>query len=134
MLLHAAPSHGPSLHRFLQRAEQNHVHHLPVIETLQNQRRKQSPILVPFQRKRHDASEQVNQHEERKENQGALHVLQRPQLRQLRDAQLRQAPQRDRKQKEQINQRRDQRQNNLEHHNIGDGEPAQRAVARLADG
>ncbi len=130
--LDAAPADGPPSHRFLQRAEQHHVHHLAVVEALEDQRREQRPIFVFFERERDDAGEQVDQHEDGEEDQRALDVLRRPELRQAREAKLREAPQRQRQQEQQVDHRRNQRQNNLEQENIGNGDPAERAVARLS--
>src|SRR5580704_5486294 len=50
----------------------------------------------------------------------------------MRDAKLRQAPQRDGEYKKQINDGRHERENNLEKENIWNRDPSKRAIARLA--
>ena len=86
---------------------------------------------MPLERERDDAREQIDQHENGEKDQRTLDVLRSPQLRQSRDPELREPPQNQRKQEQQIDHRRNQRQNNLEQKNVGNRDPAERAVARL---
>src|SRR5262249_33057264 len=68
------------------------------------------------------------------EDQRTFNVLRGPELRQARDAKLGQAPEGDREQEQEIDYRRDQRQQNLEEKNIGYGDPTESSVAGLANG
>ena len=52
----------------------------------------------------------------------------------MRDAKLREPPESDREQKQKIDDRRDERQQDLEQKNVGNRHPTERAVARPADG
>src|ERR1700751_3925851 len=129
----ASPSHRASTDGFSESTEEYDVHHLPVVEALKEQRREETPILILFESKCHDAGEEVDEHKDRKEDQGAFHVLKRPELRQTRDAQLSESPKRDRHQEKQIDNRRDQWQQNLKQENFRYCDPAESPVARLAD-
>src|ERR1700740_571833 len=94
-----APGERAALRGFLDGTEQHDVHHLPVIKTLEEQRRQECPILVAFQGKCDDAGEEFDGHEGGEEDQGALDILQRPELRKLRDSKLSQSPESKREEK-----------------------------------
>src|ERR1700719_795174 len=129
----APPADRAATDGFSESTEEHHVHHLAVVEALKEQRREETPILILFESKCHDAGEEVDEHKDRKEDQGAFHVLKRPELRQTRDAQLSESPKRNRQQEKQIDNRRDQRQQNLKQENIRYRNPSESSVARLAD-
>src|SRR5580704_2946857 len=67
---HAPPANGASADGFLERAEQDDVHHLAVIEALQDERRQKRPVLASFEGEGDDAGKKIDQHKEREENQG----------------------------------------------------------------
>src|SRR6202034_4255839 len=121
---HSAPTDRPAAQRFAQRAEQHHVHHLAVVEALQNQRRQQRPILILLQRERDHARQQVDEHENREENQRPLHVLRGPELRQPSKFQLTEPPQRERQQKQQVDHWRNKWEDDLKKKNIRNSDPA----------
>src|ERR1700746_3698344 len=129
----ASPAHRAPTDGFSESTEQHDVHHLPVVEALKEQRREETPILILFESKCHDAGEEVDEHKDRKEDQGAFYVLKCPELRQTRNAQLSEPPKRNRQEEKQIDNRRDQRQQNLEQENIRYRNPSESSVARPAD-
>ena len=126
--LDAAPADRPALHRAHHRAEQHHVHHLAVVEPLQQQRPQQRPVFVPLEREGHHARQEIDQHEADEEDQRTLHVRGGPELRQMREMELREPPHEQRAEKQQVDHRREQRQQKLEQKHVRQGDPAQRAV------
>ena len=83
--LNAAPADRLALHGAHYRAEQHEVHHLTVVETLQQQRPQQGPVFMPFESECDDARQKIDQHESDKENERALYVRARIELRQMRE-------------------------------------------------
>jgi hypothetical protein len=69
-----------SLHGVKDGTEQHHVHHLSVIEPLEQERSEKAPIFLLLQRECHDASQQVNQHKSEEEDNRPLQVRLRPEL------------------------------------------------------
>src|SRR5579863_10316835 len=130
----AAPADRAAVDGLLDRAEQDHVHHLPVIKTLDEDGEKQRPVFVFLEGEGDDAGEQVNEHECREKNERANNVVARPQSRHVSDAELREAPEQNREKKQEVYDRRNQRKQNLEQKDIGQSNPAERAVAFAANG
>src|ERR1700722_2260147 len=110
----ASPSYRAAADRFFEGTEEHNVHHLAVIKSLENEWGEKSPILVAFQEESDDAGQQINQHENGEENQRTFHVLGGPELGEARDTKLTQTPESNRNQEQQVNDRRNQRQDNLE--------------------
>jgi hypothetical protein len=90
--LYSAPADRAAPDSFLEGAEKYDVHHLAVIKPLQDQGSEERPVFIFFESEGDDAGEQVNQHEESEKDQRSFHILRGPQLRQLRDAKLRETP------------------------------------------
>src|ERR1700730_6151631 len=67
--LYAAPPDRASLDGLLERAEQHYIHHLPIIEALEDEWREQRPVFVSFKSKSNDAGEEVDQHKKSEKDQ-----------------------------------------------------------------
>jgi len=130
----AAPAYGAAMQGFLEGAEKDDVHHLTIIEALDEKRREKRPVFVFFEGEGDDAGEQVDEHESGEENERANDVVAGPEQGEMRDAELRESPEKNRKQEKKIDDGRDERQQNLKQENVGQSDPAERAVTRAADG
>ena len=98
----APPANGATADGFFDRAEQNDVHQLAIIETLEKHRNEERPVLMAFEGKRNDAGEDVDDNESKEKDHRALDVGGGPELRNLRDMKLRQTPQQQAAQEQQI--------------------------------
>src|SRR3984957_17771724 len=125
----AAPADGAAADGFLHRAEQNDVHQLAIVETLEKNWNEQRPVFVWLEQKRDRACENVDDQEAEEEEHGALDVGRRPNLREMRDF-LPERPQQQRAEEHQVDDRRNQRQGKLEDENIGQRNPAERSEFR----
>src|SRR5256712_744280 len=126
----APPAHGTAAHGFFYRAKQHHVHHLSVVKPLQQYWNQQGPLFPFFERESHDAREHVDHQKAEKKDNRALEVGQRPELRQVKNMELRQTPQKDRAEEHQIDDRRNERKQKLENENVRECDPTQGPVAR----
>jgi hypothetical protein len=71
----ASPAYWASSDGFSEGAEEDHVHHLAVVEALENQRGQEGPVFVLFEGKRDYTREQIDHHEDCEEDQRAFDVL-----------------------------------------------------------
>ena len=56
----ASPTDGTAADGFFDRAEQDDVHQLAIVEALEQHRNEESPILMSFESKRNDARKNVD--------------------------------------------------------------------------
>ena len=93
-------------------------------------RRVQSSLRLEQERER--AGQDVDDQEAEEEEDGAFDVCGRPDLRKVRDF-LAERPQNQRAEEHQVDDRRNQRQSELEDENVGQRDPAERAVFRTEE-
>jgi hypothetical protein len=72
---YASPAYWASSDGFSEGAEKDYVHHLAVIEALEDEGSEEGPILVLLEGESDNTGEQINHHENREEDQRAFHVL-----------------------------------------------------------
>ena len=124
-----SPSHGAPVHGFLHGAEEHDVHQLAIIEALQKDGNEQRPILFAFEGKGQHTGKHVNEQEADEEKDGAHQVAGRGvNCRQPGKLQFFQGPEPDGPEKQQIDERRDERKRKLKHKDVGQRDPAERAV------
>src|SRR5579863_5457962 len=126
IFLDAAPANRPSADGFLHGTEQNHVHQLAIVEALEKDGDQKCPIFMRLEKKRDRARQDVNDEEAEKEKHRSLHVGRGPDLGQVGHF-LTKRPQHQRAKKHQVDDRRDERQEKLEHKYVWKCDPSKRA-------
>lgn len=125
---YSTPTYGASTDGFLHGTEEDDVHELAVIETLEEDGDEEGPILVAFKGEGNGASKNIDQQEAQEENHGTLNVGGSPKVGNLADVQLRQAPEEQAAEEEQINDGGDKGECDLKDHDVGQSDPAKGAM------